>query len=202
MQEIAGVPDVVEDDVLSPGSLGFVKTEPNMPETEEEGWYVAKTYRQERKIKELLTRMGVKHFIPFHETVKEIGGKRKKVEVPFISGLIFVHGCKKECISLINDYGYPMRYLRDFSSRSLLRVPGKQMEDFIYLVEQHENEIEVLPHDLRRGDRVRVVAGSFAGIEGELVRIAGHRRVVVRIDNLFTVATVYIPGNYLEKIDG
>ena len=45
-------------------------------------------------------------------------------------------------------------------------------------------------------------AGSFAGIEGELVRIAGHRRVVVRIDNLFTVATVYIPGNYLEKIDG
>ena len=62
------------------------------------------------------------------------------------------------------------------------------------------NEIEVLPHDLRRGDRVRVVAGSFAGIEGELVRIAGHRRVVVRIDNLFTVATVYIPGSYLEKI--
>lgn len=202
MQEIAGVPDVVEDDVLSPGGLGFVKTEPNMPETEEEGWYVAKTYRQERKIKELLTRMGVKHFIPFHETVKEIGGKRKKVEVPFISGLIFVHGRKKECISLINDYGYPMRYLRDFSSRSLLRVPGKQMEDFIYLVEQHENEIEILPHDLRRGDRVRVVAGGFAGIEGELVRIAGHRRVVVRIDNLFTVATVYIPGSYLEKIDG
>ena len=185
MQEIAGVPDVVEDDVLSPGGLGFVKTEPNMPETEEEGWYVAKTYRQERKIKELLTRMGVKHFVPFHETVKEIGGKRKKVEVPFISGLIFVHGRKKECISLINDYGYPMRYVRDFSSRSLLRVPDKQ-----------------LPHDLRRGDRVRVVAGSFAGIEGELVRIAGHRRVVVRIDNLFTVATVYIPGSYLEKIDG
>ena len=202
MQEIAGVPDIVEDDVLSPGSLGFVKTEPNMQDAEEEGWYVAKTYRQERKIKELLTRMGVKHFIPFCETVKEIGGKRKKVEVPFISGLIFVHGCKKECISLINDYGYPMRYVRDFSSRSLLRVPDKQMEDFIYLVEHHENEIEVLPHDLRRGDRVRVVAGSFAGIEGELVRIAGHRRVVVRIDNLFTVATVYIPGSYLEKIDG
>lgn len=200
MQEIAGVPDVVEDDVLSPGGLGFAKTELNMPETEEEGWYVAKTYRQERKIKELLTRMGVEHFVPFRETVKEIGGKRKKVEVPFISGLIFVHGRKKECISLINDYGYPMRYLRDFSSRSLLRVPDKQMEDFIYLVENHENEIEVLPHDLRRGDRVRVVAGSFAGIEGELVRIAGHRRVVVRIDNLFTVATVYIPGSYLEKI--
>lgn len=171
-----------------------------MTETEREGWYVAKTYRQERKIKELLTRMGVRHFVPFRETLKEVDGKRRKVEVPFVSGLIFVHGNAKSCISLVNDYGYPMRYVRDFSSRSLLRVPDKQMEDFIYLVEQHENEIELLPHDLRRGDRVRVVAGSFAGIEGELVRIAGHRRVVVRLDNLFTVATVYIPGSYLEKI--
>lgn len=200
MQEITGESDIVEDDVLSPGGLGFTQIEPNMAGSETEGWYVAKTYRQERKIKELLTRMGVKHFVPFHESIKEIGGKRKKVEVPFISGLIFVHGSVKNCISLINDYGYPMRYVRDFSSRSLLRVPDKQMENFIYLVEHHGNEIEVLPHDLRRGDRVRVVAGSFAGIEGELVRIAGHRRVVVRLDNLFTVATVYIPGSYLEKI--
>lgn len=200
MQEIAGEPDFVEDNVLLSGGLGFVQTEPKMTECTKEGWYVAKTYRQERKIKELLTRMGVKHFVPFCKTVKEIGGKRKKVEVPFINGLIFVYGEPRNCISLVNDYGYPMRYLRDFSSRSLLRVPGKQMEDFIYLVEQHENEIEILPHDLRRGDRVRVVAGSFAGIEGELVRIAGHRRVVVRLDNLFTIATVYIPGSYLEKI--
>ena len=54
--------------------------------------------------------------------------------------------------------------------------------------------------DLKRGDRVRVVAGTFAGIEGELIRIAGHRRVVVRLENLFSIATVFIPGGYLEKI--
>ena len=144
--------------------------------------------------------MGIRHFVPFHEVIKEIGGKRKKVEIPFVSGLIFVYGHAKDCISLVNDYGYPMRYVRDFSSRSLLQIPDKQMEDFIYLVEHHENEIEILPHDLRRGDRVRVIAGSFAGIEGELLRIAGHRRVIVRFENLFTIATVYIPGSYLEKI--
>ena len=110
-----------------------------------------------------------------------------------MNGLIFVRGNKKSCIELINEYGYPMRYLRDFSTRSLLRVPDKQMEDFIYLVDRHEN-------DLKRGDRVRVVAGTFAGIEGELIRIAGHRRVVVRLENLFSIATVFIPGGYLEKI--
>ena len=142
-----------------------------MVENDSIGWYVAKTYRQERKIKDLLTRMGIEHFVPFHQVIK-----------------------------VINEYGYPMRYLRDFSTRSLLRVPDKQMEDFIYLVDRHENEIELFPHDLKRGDRVRVVAGTFAGIEGELIRIAGHRRVVVRLENLFSIATVFIPGGYLEKI--
>ena len=170
-----------------------------MVENDSIGWYVAKTYRQERKIKDLLARMGIEHFVTFHQVVK-INGKRKKVEEPFVNGLIFVRGNKKSCIELINEYGYPMRYLRDFSTRSLLRVPDKQMEDFIYLVDRHENEIELFPHDLKRGDRVRVVAGTFAGIEGELIRIAGHRRVVVRLENLFSIATVFIPGGYLEKI--
>ncbi len=164
------------------------------------GWYVAKTYRQERKIGDMLTCMGIEHFVPFHQIVKEIGGKKRKTEVPFVSGLIFVRGDVKGCISLVNDYGYPMRYLRTYSTRSLLRVPDKQMEDFIYLVNNHENEIELQPYELKRGDRVRVIAGSFAGIEGELVRIAGHRRVVVRLKNLFSIATVYIPSRYLEKI--
>ena len=111
-----------------------------MVENDSIGWYVAKTYRQERKIKDLLARMGIEHFVPFHQVVKEINGKRKKVEEPFVNGLIFVRGNKKSCIELINEYGYPMRYLRDFSTRSLLRVPDKQMEDFIYLVDRHENK--------------------------------------------------------------
>ena len=42
---------------------------------------------------------------------------------------------------------------------------------------------------------------TFAGIEGELIRIAGHRRVVVRLENLFSIATVFIPSGYLEKIE-
>lgn len=46
---------------------------------------------------------------------------------------------------------------------------------------------------------MRVVAGTFAGIEGELIRIAGHRRVVVRLENLFSIATVFIPGDIWKR---
>ena len=39
-----------------------------------------------------------------------------------------------------------------------------------------------------------VIKGEFAGIEGELIRIKGHKRVVVRLEGAFSLATTYIPG--------
>jgi transcription antitermination factor NusG len=54
---------------------------------------------------------------------------------------------------------------------------------------------------MKRGERVRVLKGEFAGIEGELIRIRGHKRVVVRLEGLFSmVAGNYIPKEYLERI--
>ena len=53
---------------------------------------------------------------------------------------------------------------------------------------------------VRPGDRVRVTEGQFKGIEGELIRIKGHKRVVIRLQDVAALATVYIPGNFLEKI--
>ncbi|MFQ8804228.1 MAG: hypothetical protein ACLR1G_09415 [Alistipes indistinctus] len=47
---------------------------------------------------------------------------------------------------------------------------------------------------------MRVTEGQFKGIEGELIRIKGHKRVVIRLQDVAALATVYIPGNFLEKI--
>jgi transcription antitermination factor NusG len=51
------------------------------------------------------------------------------------------------------------------------------------------------PEDLQGGERVRIIKGEFAGIEGELYRIKGHKRVVVRLEGLASVAL----GNYIAK---
>jgi hypothetical protein len=45
-----------------------------------------------------------------------------------------------------------------------------------------------------------VIGGEFAGIEGELYRIRGHKRVVVKLRGVASMATTYIPKEYLEKI--
>jgi hypothetical protein len=47
---------------------------------------------------------------------------------------------------------------------------------------------------------VEVVKGEFAGIEGELVRIANRTHVVLRIPQILSV-TIRIPKSYLRLLE-
>lgn len=80
-------------------------------------------------------------------------------------------------------------------------IPDKQMEDFMFLLDFSTDGVEVLNKDLKRGDRVRVIKGPLLGLEGELVRLKGHKRVVIRLDGVASIATSYIPSSFLEKIE-
>ena len=164
-------------------------------------WYVANTCRQEKKIKQRLDSMGIENFIPFQQIARKIHGVDKLIEVPVIPNLVFIHTTFKSCMSLIQEYAFDMRYLRDRETGNFLIVPDKQMKDFIFLLDFSKEMVEVVNENLKKGDKVRVIKGDFAGIEGELIRVKGHKRVVVRLEGVVSLATAYIPGSFLEKIE-
>ena len=164
-------------------------------------WYVANTCRQEKKIKQRLDSMGIENFIPFQQIARKIHGVDKLIEVPVIPTLVFIHTTFKSCMSLIQEYAFDMRYLRDRETGNFLIVPDKQMNDFMFLLDFSKEMVEVVNENLKKGDKVRVIKGDFAGIEGELIRVKGHKRVVVRLEGVVSLATAYIPGSFLEKIE-
>ena len=164
-------------------------------------WYVANTCRQEKKIKQRLDSMGIENFIPFQQIARKIHGVDKLIEVPVIPNLVFIHTTLKTCMSLIQEYAFDMRYLRDRETGNFLIVPDKQMHDFMFLLDFSPSGIEVLNKNLKRGDRVRVIKGPLQGLEGELVRLMGHKRVVIRLEGVVSIATSYIPGSFLERIE-
>ena len=164
-------------------------------------WYVANTCRQEKKIKQRLDSMGIENFIPFQQIARKIHGVDKLIEVPVIPNLVFIHTTFKSCMSLIQEYDFDMRYLRDRETGNFLIVPDKQMNDFMFLLDFSKEMVEVVNENLKKGDKVRVIKGDFAGIEGELIRVKGHKRVVVRLEGVVSLATAYIPGSFLEKIE-
>ena len=108
------------------------------------------------------------------------------------------------------------RHIQDYEKEILkLRMQGKtrreicekfgfsikQMENFIRLLDFPDGGITVLTSELKRGQRVRIIHGPFKGIEGELMRIGGDRRVVVRLEGVVSIATPFINPAFLEKIE-
>lgn len=117
------------------------------------------------------------------------------------SRMIFIPTDKATSFSLLNDHMLNVVYLKDREGRRSLIIPDKQMEDFMFLLDFSTDGVEVLNKDLKRGDRVRVIKGPLLGLEGELVRLKGHKRVVIRLDGVASIATSYIPSSFLEKIE-
>lgn len=165
-------------------------------------WYAAYTrVNQEMSIKKRLDALNIENYLPLQEVVRQGPEGRRKVQELLIRGLIFVRTDRRTSFALLNDYSLNIVYIRDRETRHSLIIPDKQMKDFMFLLDFSDEVIEVVNKELRRGDKVRVIKGPFLGLEGELVRVKGHRRVVVRLEGVVSIATSYIPGSYLEKIN-
>lgn len=165
-------------------------------------WYVAHIKNLSGpKIQERLNELGIKNYLPYWTKVEAIQGRIVKKEKPVPINLIFLFTTYDTCLNLINYEPMKLNFMRDFITKRFMVIPNKQMEDFMFLLNFSDKAIKVINKDLRPGDKVRVIKGDFAGIEGELIRVQGHKRVVVRLKGLISLATTYIPGSFLEKIE-
>jgi transcription antitermination factor NusG len=154
-------------------------------------WYAARVkYQTEKKIKNYLEEKGIQHYIPLQE------------EKPVIPCLVFIRTDHEQALSLSKESSYAIDYLHDVNTKKFQVIPDKQMRNFMLLNDFTENTFRIDGTSMKPGERVRVIKGEFEGIEGELIRIRGHKRVVVRIEGLFSVATgSYIAKECLERIE-
>jgi transcription antitermination factor NusG len=167
-----------------------------------ERWYAGRVkYRTEQKIKDFLTEKGIDCYIPFEKVFVERKGKIVRVERPVIPSLIFVCTDYKTLTIIQKECGSTIFYITNHDTKKIEPIPDKQMEDFMFVINFSEQVFKLDVTNLKIGERVRVKNGIFKGIEGELIRIKGHKRVVVRLEGMLAVAcNTYIPIEYLEKI--
>ena len=76
------------------------------------------------------------------------------------------------------------RFFIDHSTRTLLEVPDKQMEDFIRVMENAPDAECLQEFNLAKGDKVVVTSGPLAGVEGEIVDLEGSSSLIVRVRSL------------------
>ena len=166
--------------------------------TERNCWYVARTRcGAELSVASRLEGLGVEHFVPTERRRRTRGNAT--YDKPVIPCLVFLRATKARACSLANEDGLPVRYLVDPATRSLLVVPDKQLEDFRRVLDLSTEEGGLMDSPLELGDRVRVIKGALAGVEGYVLELRGRTYVVVRLlDSWFAKASV--PRAWLEKI--
>lgn len=130
-------------------------------------------------------------------------GKVKKQLTPVIHNIVFVRTSMDSLSETMTECPVPLYYQKEPGMRRFAIVPDKQMNDFLAVTSRLEEDVNVLDmyeFSLKRGDKVRVTQGIFAGIEGEYVKVRGKKRVVVTLQGMVAATTAFIPFRYVEKL--
>ena len=181
-------------------------------ETDSLHWYPMRvTYHREMKIKTLLDEIGVECFLPMHyELIETKTGGKKRVLLPAIHNLIFVRSTQEFLTSLkmCHEEFAPMRYMMKKSvsgdcKSEILQVPDWQMNNFMRVASIQDDRVIFLDNTEfinKVGQRVKVIDGSFSGVEGVIKRINKNKRVVVQLEGVAAVAIAFIPASQLSII--
>ena len=185
---------------------------------DDRNWYVLLVaYRTELKVKGLLQELGnINAFVPMKRVRRrDKQGKFCYEEKVALNNYVFVHASYKFLQQLKANHPYKLDYnflYRDMYEgmkkvgRTPAVVPRQQMLNFIAVVGNYQERVQFLDErklDLKAGQRVRVILGPFAGVEGVYLSTTRkhERRVVVRLEGIATVATTALPSAFVEVIE-
>ena len=175
-------------------------------ESETYRWYLLRvSYSRELKIKAILDEKGIQTFVPMMWRKKIVAGKEESRLVPAVGNLCFVRWSKDKIDDFMKGYGEnsPVHYYWDRTTRAPMVIPDKAMTDFIAVASSMDKDLIYLTQisdKLHEGQTVRVKSGSFAGVEGKIVRIRKTRRVMVELPGMLAVVSAYINPEELEII--
>lgn len=178
------------------------------PAEEKPAWYaMSAPYSRELKAKAALDELHIECYVPMRYELVQKGRLKKRMLVPAIHNLIFVHALR----SRINEVKRKIDYLQYRTTvkegRNVpIEVPLKQMDDFRKVCESYNEKVKVLlpgSVSLAKGTRVRVTGEEFEGVEGVFVKVAGNRgrSVVVEIPGVATVISATLSPDLIEVIE-
>lgn len=162
------------------------------------GWYVLYTRaRHEKAVAAELLRRGIEAFVPLREVLSQWKDRKKLVQLPLFPGYIFVRldqTRRREvlqffgAISLVGVHGV------------LTPIPDAQIEA-LQTICQTKRPVGPSPYRTE-GERIQVVRGPLAGLQGILSEQEGRHCLIVSIDLLQQSVAVELNADSVIPIDG
>jgi len=161
-------------------------------------WFAVWTRsRQEKAAAALLQSFGVQHFLPLKSEPRLWSDRKQTVSVPLFSGYLFVrmnpnHDSRLQVLKTPGIAGFVG------NGTGPLPIPDHEIED-IRTVIAGQVEYTVMP-TLEQGDRVRVVRGPLAGVQGRLLQSNSTSRLMISIEMIYKSIAVSLSCQDVELL--
>ena len=132
-------------------------------------------------------------YVPIQKKVRYRPGTRKRVEVEEVltSCYIFIRCSNTIRYKIASEAKFILHFMMNSAtktesgSRDFARIPDEQMENFMRMVGDAENEVTIDPTRIHVGDRVRIKTGKLAGLEANICKEPdGRTLLALRVDFL------------------
>jgi transcription antitermination factor NusG len=153
--------------------------------------------RTEKKAQTELQLMEIETFLPLQRKLRQWSDRKKWVEVPLISGYLFVKVSRKEYDQVLQS-NYVAWYVR-FEGKAAI-IPDAQIEYLKLMLKQDNSEIEITKEKLEPGQMIEVVSGPFIGLKGKLQKVKGKNKVAIELEQLGYSALVEILTEDISSI--
>ena len=161
-------------------------------------WYVLHTRsRFEQVVFDGLEKKSLETFLPKITVMSKRRDRRKKIRVPLFPGYVFTRSDLNahERLEIVKTIGV-VRLVGNKDGP--ISIPDEAIDSLRIMVAV-DSPVETGTR-FRKGDRVMVVEGPFAGVVGAFVRYRGFGRVVVAIEALGQYAAVDVPEEHVERL--
>ena len=150
--------------------------------------------RSEKKVYSDLIDQKIEAYLPLQRKLRQWSDRKKWIEMPLISGYVFVYISRKEYESVLRTYNV-VCYVYFEGKAAIIR--DQDINLLKRMLGQVEVELEITVEQLKPGQMVEIVAGPLCGVIGELIDFQGKNKVALRIPPLGYTVLVEAPGKNL-----
>jgi len=159
-------------------------------------WYAIRVKsRSEKKVLSDLIDQDIEAYLPITRKLRQWSDRKKWVEIPLISGYVFVHISRKEYEVVLRTFNV-VCYIYFEGKAAIIR--DEDINILKRMLGQVEVEVEVTHDQLKPGQLVEIISGPLIGMIGELLEFHGKNKVALRIQPLGYTVLVESPGQNLR----
>lgn len=187
----------------------IVKPNEGLNPPKDAGWYVAvvRVNCEEKIAKSIQSNLNrddiwFEYWVPKIKVVyiDKRTNKRKVKEKLFLSTFIFCHISSKQ-LDEVRFRSDVYKMLTMPGQKEIYKIPESQLINYRNLVENDEELVSATPVPLKKGIKVKIMAGKMKGLEAYVQRFNGKKAVIGNEIKYISGATIEISRDLLEVIE-